>query len=96
VTSLKYQENYLKRLRESIARGPLAKQVLPLLDLFDGIAIAQRFEMVMELERVLRDVDPALVDWDKGRDLLRDAIARSKDPADFRDRLRALAGPSGK
>ena len=62
---MKYYEHYLKRLRESVARGPMAEQLLPLLDLVDELdrPAEQRFQMVQELERLIRDLGGSDVDW---------------------------------
>jgi hypothetical protein len=93
VTSDRYRRHYLQRLRESVARGPAAEQVLPILDVFADLPLELQFGMVRELERVLRDVDPGAVDWVAGRELVRRALQDSRQDADdFGRRLRALAG----
>jgi hypothetical protein len=89
---VKYYEHYVKRLRESIARGPAAESILPLLDVFDAFEPEVRFRMVQELERVLRDVASENVDWQAGLELVRQAAAQASDPDDFGRRLRSLAG----
>jgi hypothetical protein len=91
---VKYYEHYLKRLRESIARSPMAEHLLPLVDLFDDRPVEQRFEMVQELERLVRDLGTQEVDWAAGTEIVRQAAAESKDAAEFRDRLRRIAGQS--
>jgi hypothetical protein len=90
---VKYYEHYLKRLRESVARSSMAEQLLPLLDLVDELdrPAEQRFQMVQQLERLIRDLGGSDVDWSAGTELVRQAATEATDADDFRGRLQRIA-----
>ena len=68
-----------------------ADQLLPLIDLFEDRPVEQRFQMIQELERLIRDLETREVDWAAGTELVRQAAAQSKDAAEFREALRRIA-----
>jgi hypothetical protein len=86
-----YYEHYLKKLRAFIERGPAAAQVLPVLEVLNGFPPEKRFLMVQEFERLLRDTDPAIVDWEACRKYVSETVAETDDPAELGRRLREIA-----
>ena len=87
-----YYEHYLGKLRAFVERGPAANQVLPILELLNEFPTETRFQMVQELERLLRDADPAIVDWEACHRYVKETVAETEDPAELGRRLRAIAG----
>ncbi|MHC4919681.1 MAG: hypothetical protein ACYTKC_08795 [Planctomycetota bacterium] len=85
---MRYYEHYLKRLRESFEGSPQAQEKVAILDALEGFSVEDRFVMIQEVERLIRDVDPEVIDWGRGVELVRKTVAESSDAPSFCRRLR--------